>query len=148
MKKLIVSILFLLVFGLGSSKAQLGNVLDRVQKNTQAELANAQKQLSANALTKMDTELMKKFGLDAAKTSVVGNTIKVLVADQDFSKLSAAAKSKTAAAIGNSTKTMVNGMGTDLLKAMGLSNWSNIVVEMVSKVGNTAKLKDTFTFNK
>ena len=148
MKKTVCSILFFLVIGIGTSKAQLGNVLDRVQKSTQAELANAQKQMTENALTKMDSELMKKFGLDAAKTSVVGNTIKVLVADQDFSKLSATAKSKTATAIGNTTKSMVNGMGTDLLKAMGLSNWSNIIVEMVTKTGTTAKLKDTFTFKK
>jgi hypothetical protein len=39
-------------------------------------------------------------------------------------------------------------MSPDLLKTLGLNNLNTVVVEMVNKVGNTARLKDTFTFKK
>ncbi len=148
MKKIIASILFLFVFGIGSSYAQLGNMLNEVKKTAQTGLSNAQKQASASALAKIDTELMKKFGLDGAKTSVVGNTLKVLVADHDFTSLNADSKSKTASAVNTATKSLLSKMSPDLLKTLGLNNLNTVVVEMVNKVGNTARLKDTFTFKK
>jgi hypothetical protein len=148
MKKIIASILFLFVIGIGSSHAQLGGVLDQVKKNAQTGLSNAQKQASASALSKIDAELMKKFGLDGAKTSVVGNTLKVLVADHDFTSLNADSKSKTASAVNTATKSLLSKMSPDLLKTLGLNNLNTVVVEMVNKVGNTASLKDTFTFKK
>ena len=148
MKKIIASILFLFLFGIGSSHAQLGGVLDHDKKNAQTGLSNAQKQASTNALAKMDAELKKKFGLDAAKTSVVGNTLKVLVADQDFTNLNADSKSKTASAVNTATKSLLSKMSPDLLKSLGLNNLNTVVVEMVNKVGTTARLKDTFTFKK
>jgi hypothetical protein len=148
MKKIIASILFLFVIGIGSSYAQLGNMLNEVKKTAQTGLSNAQKQASASALSKIDTELMKKFGLDGAKTSVVGNTLKVLVADHDFTSLNADSKSKTASAVNTATKSLLSKMSPDLLKTLGLNNLNTVVVEMVNKVGNTARLKDTFTFKK
>jgi hypothetical protein len=148
MKRIFLLSAFLLMIGIGSSKAQLGNVLDQVSKSAQASLTSAQKQATTSTLAKLDTELIKKFGLDAAKTSVVGNTLKVLIADQDFSKLTTANKSKTASAINTATNGMLNGLGTDFLKGVGLGNLSTVVVEMVNTVGAKARLKDTFTFKK
>jgi hypothetical protein len=73
---------------------------------------------------------MKKFNLDGVKSEIVGNTLKMKVADTDLAGLSASALDAKGNAMLNSAMDLVKGNGLNL-KSLGVNN---VLVEMVKNM--------------
>ncbi|MCA0428475.1 MAG: hypothetical protein LCH37_13665 [Bacteroidetes bacterium] len=137
-----ISTLFLILFFASKpASAQLDKMVKTLGASNNQALANAQKQLLTNSLANFDKSLIQKFGLDGAKTEVVGNLLKIKVADKDFAKMTNLQKSNLANNINGLSGDMLKQLGDKVLNSLGLSKITNVVVELASGLGaNSTKI--------
>ncbi|MCK6611314.1 MAG: hypothetical protein L6Q78_09740 [Bacteroidia bacterium] len=137
-----LSTLFLILFFASKpASAQLDKMVKTLGASNNQALANAQKQLLTNSLANFDKSLIQKFGLDGAKTEVVGNLLKIKVADKDFAKMTNLQKSNLANNINGLSGDMLKQLGDKVLNSLGLSKITNVVVELASGLGaNSTKI--------
>ncbi|GAB1448474.1 hypothetical protein MASR2M44_14870 [Bacteroidota bacterium] len=137
-----ISTLFLILFFASKpASAQLDKMVKTLGASNNQALANAQKQLLTNSLANFDKSLIQKFGLDGAKTEVVGNLLKIKVADKDFAKMTNLQKSNLANNINGLSGDMLKQLGDKVLSSLGLSKITNVVVELASGLGaNSTKI--------
>ncbi|MCF8253128.1 MAG: hypothetical protein K9H61_04535 [Bacteroidia bacterium] len=123
----------LFVFGLAillsSCSAQSG-ALTNLSKQSSTVAQDAQKATTAAALASLDKQLKDKFKLDGVKSSLVGDALKIQVADSDFTKLSAANQTKQGNQILDSALGILSGSGLNL-KSLGINN---ILVELLQSL--------------
>lgn len=135
------AILFLLIFTATTASAQLDKMVKTLGASNNQALANAQKQLLNNSLANFDKSLIQKFGLDGAKTELVGNMLKIKVADKDFANMTNLQKSNLANNINGLSGEMLKQLGDKVLNSLGLSKITNVVVELASGLGaNSTKI--------
>lgn len=137
-----LSTLFLILFFASEpASAQLDKMVKTLGASNNQALVNAQKQLLTNSLANFDKSLIQKFGLDGAKTEVVGNLLKIKVADKDFAKMTNLQKSNLANNINGLSGDMLKQLGDKVLSSLGLSKITNVVVELASGLGtNSTKI--------
>lgn len=130
MKK--ISLMLVIGFGLlaSTATAQIGGAMDKLSKQSKTAVSDAQKSSTAGILSNLDTQLKNQFKLDGVKSQIVGNALKIKVADSDFTKLSAASKTKQGNEILGAASSILSGSGLNL-KGMGISS---IILEMVKSM--------------
>ena len=130
MKK--ISLMLVIGFGLlaSTATAQIGGAMDKLSKQSKTAVSDAQKSSTAGILSNLDTQLKNQFKLDGVKSQIVGNALKIKVADSDFTKLSAASKTKQGNEMLGAASSILSGSGLNL-KGMGISS---IILEMVKSM--------------
>jgi hypothetical protein len=140
MKRIFSMIAIFLAIGSTTAFAQIGGAMDKLSKQGSAAKSEAQKSSTASALSNLDKQLKEQFKLDGVKSSVVGDALKIKVANSDFTKLSAASKTKQGNDMLGSALRILTGSGLNL-KSMGLKS---VILEMfksmtINDVLSTAK---------
>jgi hypothetical protein len=130
MKK--ISLMLVIGFGLlaSTATAQIGGAMDKLSKQSKTAVSDAQKSSTSGILSNLDTQLKNQFKLDGVKSQIVGNALKIKVADSDFTKLSAASKTKQGNEMLGAASSILSGSGLNL-KGMGISS---IILEMVKSM--------------
>jgi hypothetical protein len=126
MKRIIIIITLFAAFGLTNAFAQLGGAMDKLSKQGSKVVADAQKSTTAIGLSELDKQLKDQFKLDGVKSQVMGDALKIKVADSDFTKLSAASKTKQGNDILGSAMGILSRSGLNL-KSLGIKN---VILEM------------------
>ena len=126
MKRIIIIIALIAAFGLTNAFAQLGGAMDKLSKQGSKVVADAQKSTTASGLSELDKQLKDQFKLDGVKSQVLGDALKIKVADSDFTKLSAASKTKQGNDILGSALGILSRSGLNL-KSLGIKN---VILEM------------------
>ncbi len=139
MKK--VSLMFVLGLGLlaTTATAQIGGAMDKLSKQSKTAVSDAQKSSTAGVLGNLDTQLKNQFKLDGVKSQIVGDALKIKVADSDFTKLSATSKTKQGNEMLGAASSILSGSGLNL-KGLGISN---IILEMVKSM-SVSEILQTF----
>jgi hypothetical protein len=128
MKKSMLFLAFSLLVCVANSTAQ--SSINKLSKQEQSSVSSTQSNSTKSVLSNLDAELMKKFNLDGVKSEIVGNTLKMKVADTDLAGLSASALDAKGNAMLNSAMDLVKGNGLNL-KSLGVNN---VLVEMVKNM--------------
>jgi hypothetical protein len=128
MKKSMLFLAFSLLVCVANLTAQ--SSLNKLSKQAQSSVSSTQSNSTKSVLSNLDAELMKKFNLDGVKSEIVGNTLKMKVADADLAGLSASALDAKGNAMLNSAMDLVKGNGLNL-KSLGVNN---VLVEMVKNM--------------
>ncbi len=126
MKRIIIIITLFAACGLTNTFAQLGGAMDKLSKQGSKVVADAQKSTTAIGLSELDKQLKDQFKLDGVKSQVMGDALKIKVADSDFTKLSAASKTKQGNDILGSAMGILSRSGLNL-KSLGIKN---VILEM------------------
>ncbi len=133
MKKIIL-VLFVALFALSNNaNAQLGNALNQLEKTGEKILTDTKKASTGTLLNAMDQSLKTRYSLDGVKSQIMGDVLKIRVADTDFTKLTNGAKASQAAQIMSTANTLVKNNGLNL-QGLGVKN---VVVEMVKNMTAT-----------
>jgi hypothetical protein len=88
------------------------------------------KNSTATILGNLDKQIKSQFKLDGVKSQIMGDALKIKVADSDFKKLSAVSRNKQGNQIIDATNGLLTGGGLNL-KGLGIKN---IILEMVSSM--------------
>ncbi|MBU3662876.1 MAG: hypothetical protein FGM41_06730 [Bacteroidetes bacterium] len=128
MKKSMLFMAFSLLVCAANSTAQ--SSINKLSRQAQSSISGAQNNSTKAVLSNLDTELMKKFSLDGVKSEIVGNTLKMKVADTDLAKLSASARDAKGNDMLNSAMDLLKGNGMNL-KGLGVTN---VLLEMVKNM--------------
>ncbi|OYU95017.1 MAG: hypothetical protein CFE21_11960 [Bacteroidetes bacterium B1(2017)] len=126
MKKLILLLLVAFAIQSNSAFAQLGGAMDKLAKQGSAAATDAKNSSTSTILGNLDKSLKDQFKLDGVKSQIMGDVLKIKVADTDFTKLSAASKTKQGNQIADAASSILGGSGLNL-QGLGLKN---IIVEM------------------
>jgi hypothetical protein len=139
MKK--ISLMFVIGFGLlaSTATAQIGGAMDKLSKQSKTVVSDAQKSSTAGILSNLDTQLKNQFKLDGVKSQIVGDALKIKVADSDFTKLSAASKTKQGNEMLGAASSILSGSGLNL-KGMGIGS---IILDMVKSM-SLSEILQTF----
>ncbi len=133
MKKIIL-ILFVSMFALANNaNAQIGNAINQLEKTGEKILTDTKKASTGTLLNAMDQSLKTRYNLDGVKSQIMGDVLKIRVADADFAKLTNGAKTSQAAQIMSTANTLVKNNGLNL-QGLGVKN---VVVEMVKNMTAT-----------
>jgi hypothetical protein len=122
-------LVFCLALLVGSCQAQSG-AMSKLSKQSSTVAKDAQKATTATALANLDKKLKEQFKLDGVKSSLVGDALKIQVADSDFTKLSAANQTKQGNQIMDSALGILSGSGLNL-KSLGINS---ILVELLQSM--------------
>jgi hypothetical protein len=140
MKRIITMVALFAAFGFTTAFAQIGSAMDKLSKQGSKVVADAQKSTTASVLGELDKQLQSQFKLDGVKSQLIGDALKIKVADSDFTKLSAASKTKQGNDMLGAALGILSGSGLNL-KSLGIKN---VILEMfksmsVNDVLSTAK---------
>ena len=133
MKKIILILVVSMFVFSNNANAQLGNALNQLEKTGEKLLADTKKASTSTLLSAMDQSLKAKYSLDGVKSQIMGDVLKIKVADNDFTKLTNGAKASQAAQIMNTANTLMKGNGLNL-QGLGVKN---VVLEMVKNMTAT-----------
>lgn len=128
MRKSMLLVAIGLLVGVANTSAQ--NSINKLSKQAQSSVSSTQSNSTKSVLNNLDAELMKKFKLDGVKSEIVGNTLKMKVADEDLAGLSASARDAQGNAMLNSAMDILKGSGLNL-KNLGVKN---VLLEMVKNM--------------
>lgn len=124
----------MLILGLGlmvsAANAQISGAMDKLSKQSKTAVSNAQNSATSSMLANLDSKLKSQFKLDGVKSQIMGNALKIKVADSDFNKLSATNKTKQGNEILGAATNILSGSGLNL-KNIGIGT---IILEMVKSM--------------
>ncbi|MDZ4666569.1 MAG: hypothetical protein SGJ00_01680 [bacterium] len=135
----------ILMFAMGlfilgnTASCQIGGALDKLNKQSKTAAADAQKASTASILSNLDAQLKSQFKLDGVKSQIMGDALKIKVADSDFNKLSATSKTKQGNEILGAASSILSGSGLNL-KGLGIGS---IILEMVKSM-SLSEILQTF----
>ena len=141
MKKLLVFCTVFIIFCSIHSYAQIGGEIGKISNQGSALLSNNATPQANAVLRSLETQLIKKFGLDGAKAEIAGNLLKLKVADIDFTKMSAPARTKEGTEMTKTVRSVFSDNRLDFNK-LGLIN---LQIEMVKNL-RAKDVLDTFKY--
>lgn len=129
MKKGVFLFLTTILFSTIAS-AQLSGALNQLKQNSGAAATQLKLASLAETLTGFNNQLKKTFGVEAVKSQLVGDDLKVKVANAAFTKMNSAARTTQAKAIAEGAKTLVEKDATTLLKG----SVKTVTVDLVKSI--------------
>ncbi len=141
MRKLTLFSSIFLIFCSVHSYAQIGAEIGKISNQGSAMLSNNATPQTNAVLRNLEAQLIKKFGLDGAKAEIAGNLLKLKVADIDFTKISAPARTKEGADMTKMVRSVFSEYRLDFAK-LGLMN---LQIEMIKNI-RAKEILDTFVY--
>jgi hypothetical protein len=127
--KQLLLICCLWIVGIFTVQAQIGNITKQA--------VNIEKTALQNSLTSLDQQLLTQFKLDQVKSEIIGNVLKLKVADTDFAKLNASNQLLQGNKIMDAATKILSSKGTNL-KSVGITK---MVIEMLPATKATTILQ-------